>query len=113
MLLQTVEVTVLEGREAEFEAALVEVRQRVFSSPGFRGFDVAQGAGRPSAYLVQVRWETAEELTAVLDSGRLDRAWAPAEPFLSAPLRASVFVERPNLGDQGPGVVTDLAWLRE
>jgi heme-degrading monooxygenase HmoA len=113
MLLQHVALAVRDGQAAAFEAALLEVRQRVFMSPGFRTFTVAQGAEDPSAYLVQVRWESLEELADFADSGRFGRCWAPVERFLAGPLRVDHFVERPGLDFQGPGVITDLAWLSE
>lgn len=113
MYVQTVELAVRAGQETAFEAALTEVRQRVFMSAGFRGFTVAQGVARPTAYLVQVRWETLEELKAALESGRLDRCWAPVAVYLAEPMRAAHYVERTNLADQGPGVITDLSWVRD
>jgi heme-degrading monooxygenase HmoA len=113
MLLQQVELTVRDGQEAAFEAALCEVRQRVFMSRGFRGFTVAQGAEHSYRYLVQVRWETLDELADFARSGRFERCWAPVEPFLAGPLRVDHFAERPSLSFQGPGVITDLAWLTE
>ena len=80
---------------------------------GFRGFTVGQGVEHPSNYLVQVLWETPEELLAHGESGRFERSWAPVEPFLAGPLRVDHFVERPGLASQGPGVITDLGWLSE
>jgi heme-degrading monooxygenase HmoA len=112
MILEHVEIAVLDGQEVAFEAALCEVRQRVFMSAGFRGFKVAQGAERPSTYLVQVLWESSEELADFARS-RFERCWAPAQPFLAGPLRVNHFVERPSLALNGPGVITDLAWLSE
>ena len=111
MLLQQVSLVVVEGQQAAFEGALLEVRQRVFMSAGFRGLTVAQGAEHPTGYLVQIRWESLDELAAAAD--RFDRAWAPVQPFLAGPLRVDHFVERPTLDFQGPGVLTDLAWLHD
>jgi heme-degrading monooxygenase HmoA len=113
MYLQHVEVTVLDGHEAAFEAALCEVRQRVFMSPGFRGFRVGQDVEHPSTYLVEVRWESLDELAEFADSGRFERCWAPVEPFLGRPLRLGHLAERPSLAFQGPGVISDPAWLSE
>lgn len=112
MLLQLVELTAVPGREPAFEAALCEARQRVFMSPGLRGFTVHQGAEASPTYLVQVLWETREELD-VFMAERFDRCWSPVEPFLAAVPRVERLVERPGLGLNGPGVVTDLAWLSE
>lgn len=113
MFLQQVAMVVLDGQETAFEAALCEVRQRVFMSRGFRDFIVAQGAEHPTSYLVQVRWESEEELADFFESGRFERCWAPVHPFLAGPLRVDHFVERPNLALRGPGVITDRAWLSE
>jgi heme-degrading monooxygenase HmoA len=112
MLLQVVELTAAPGQESEFEAALCESRQRVFMSPGFRGFTVHQGTDASPSYLVQVLWETREELEAFLAT-RFERCWAPVEPFLDRMPRVEHFVERPGLGLNGPGVVTGLSWLAD
>jgi heme-degrading monooxygenase HmoA len=113
MFLQQVQIDVRPGQEAVFEAGLLEVRQRVFMQPGFRGFDVAQSGEQPATYLVQVRWETLEELTAFVESGLAERAWGPVEAFLVRDPRVDHFIERHELGLGGPGVVTDLAWAKD
>ena len=113
MLLQVVEAVALDGQGASLEAALCEVRQRVFMMRGFRGLTVAQGVEDEAVYLVQVRWETMEELQDVVDSGRFERCWASVRPLIARPLRVDHLVERPSLSAHGPGVVTDLAWLRD
>ncbi len=113
MFLQHVEVVVMDGHETQFEAALCEVRQRVFMSRGFRGFSVAQDVENPSTYLVEVRWESMDELTEFADSGRFERCWTPVEPFLARPLRLQHFAERPSLAFQGPGVITEATWLAD
>ena len=112
MFLERVNIVVVDGHEAAFEAALCEVRQRVFMSPGFRGFTVAQGMEQPSEYLVEVSWESREELAGFTRS-RFEGCWAPVEPFLARRLEVGYFVERPGLALRGPGVVTDLAWLAD
>ena len=113
MYLQHVEVRVLDGHETAFEAALCEVRQRVFMSPGFRGFRVVQDVEHLSSYLVEVRWESLQELAEFADSGRFERCWSPVEPFLAGQMRLRHFAERPSLAFQGPGVITDSTWLTE
>jgi heme-degrading monooxygenase HmoA len=112
MVLQLVELAAVEGHEPAFEAALCEVRQRAFSCPGFRGFTVHQSTGPSPTYLVQLLWETAGELDDFMES-RFERCWSPVEPFLARMPRVEHFVERPGLGLNGPGVVTDLAWLKD
>jgi heme-degrading monooxygenase HmoA len=112
VVLERVEITILDAQEAAFEAALCEVRQRVFMSRGFRGFTAVQGAERPSVYMVQVHWESIEEL-ADFERVRFSQAWGPVEPYLASPLQVSHFVERPGLALNGPGVITDLAWVSQ
>jgi heme-degrading monooxygenase HmoA len=111
MMVERLETTILDGREREFEAALCEVRQRVFMIKGFRGFTVAQGVQRPSTYLIEVQWESLEERIDFENSGRFARCWAPVDPFLSAALQVEFFTPRPSLNFQGPGVITDLSWM--
>jgi heme-degrading monooxygenase HmoA len=111
MIVERLETTIVDGREKEFEAALCEVRQRVFMIAGFRGFTVAQGLQRPSTYLIEVLWETLEERAEFEDSGRFVRCWAPVDPFLATALRVEFFTPRPSLNFQGPGVITDLSWM--
>ena len=112
MVLERVEITVAGGQEAAFEAALCDVRQRVFMSRGFRGFTVAQGAEQLSTYLVHVLWESPEEL-AYFRQSRFHRCWAPVQPFLVGQLKVDHFIERPGLALHGPGVITDMAWLAD
>jgi quinol monooxygenase YgiN len=112
MVLEQLEVAILDRQEAAFEAALCEVRQRVFMSRGFRGFTVAQGADQPSTYLVQVLWESAEEL-ADFERFRFERCWTPIRPFLAGPLQVRHYLQRTSLDLTGPGVIADLAWLSE
>lgn len=113
MFLESVLIVVREGQEPAFEVALCEVRRRVFTAAGFRGFAVAQGADDPSTYLIQVRWESAAELADFTESGRFDRCWDPVRPFLDRSLLVDHFVERPGLASQGPGTGADLdlAWM--
>jgi heme-degrading monooxygenase HmoA len=107
VIVELLELTVVETRQAEFEAALLDVRQQVFMSQGFRRFTVAQGVEPPFTYLVQVLWQTLQERADFEDSGRFARCWAPVEPFLTHAPRAHLFTERPGLDFQGPGVITD------
>jgi heme-degrading monooxygenase HmoA len=107
VIVELLELTVVDTRQAEFEAALLDVRQQVFMSQGFRRFTVAQGVEPPFTYLVQVLWQTLQERADFEDSGRFARCWAPVEPFLTHAPRAHLFTERPGLDLQGPGVIID------
>src|SRR3954466_650447 len=101
MVLEILEIAVRDGQDAAFEAALCEVRQRVFMSPGFRGFTVAQGLEDSAVYLVDVLWESREELADFTDSGRAERCWAPVDACLAERPRVGHLLERPGLTLQG------------
>ena len=109
-MVQRVTAVVREGAAAAFEGGFVEVRQRLFMSAGFRGISVLQGVEEPGSYVVQVLWEDPDELRAFAED-RFERCWAPVQPFLARRPEVEHFVERPNLGLHGPGVVTDLGWV--
>ena len=111
MYVQHIALRVHEGRQAAFEAALVDVRRDVFTAPGFRGLAVVQGVEDALTYVVEVRWETLDELTEFARSGRFEQAWAPVEPFLALAPEGDVFVERPGLAFTGPGAPADLEGL--
>ncbi|GAB3282397.1 antibiotic biosynthesis monooxygenase family protein [Kineosporia babensis] len=108
MLIQQVQVAITPGQQTRFETALLEVRRLAFQAPGFRRFDVAQGADQPTQYQIQVFWETAEELGDYVTSDAFEQTWAPVHPFLTRPLLINVFLERPSLDFQGPGVLPDV-----
>ena len=97
MVIERLDLTVLSGHEAEFEAVLCDVRQNVFMSRGFRHFTVARGVENPTSYLIQILWESVEEHTDHVSSGRFARCWKPVTPFLAEPPRADRFEERPSL----------------
>ena len=111
MYVQHIALLARDDRQAAFEAALVDVRRDVFAAPGFRGFTVVQGVEDAFTYVVEVRWESLDELTRFVRSGRFERAWAPVEPFLARPPEGGVFVERPGLAFSGPGTSADLEGL--
>ena len=113
MFLERVEIDVREGQVPAFEAALLEVRQRVFMFPGFRRFTVFQDLERPSSYVVHVQWESVEELVEYSGSDRYERSWSPIQPYLDRAPRVARYVERDGLDLQGPGVVTDFSWMTD
>ena len=97
MVIERLEITVLDGREAEFEALLCDVRQDVFMSKGFRHFTVGRGVENSSSYLIQVQWESLEEHTDHVRSGRFQQCWEPVQPFLAQAPKVDRFEERPGL----------------
>jgi heme-degrading monooxygenase HmoA len=90
-------INVAPGREVEFEGALSEARQAVFEAEGFRRFQVDRGIDRPSTYLVQIFWETAEEQVRFSRS-RLFTRWATLlDPYVVGTPAVERFEQRPGL----------------
>ena len=54
-------LTVLPGREKEFEAALRQALPLISGSPGFVRLTVSRGVERPSDYLLLVEWNELED----------------------------------------------------
>jgi len=63
MILEVAVLPVIEGREAEFEAAFREASPIIASMPGYLGHELQRCIEAPSRYLLLVRWETLEEHT--------------------------------------------------
>jgi heme-degrading monooxygenase HmoA len=97
VIVQRLRVSVAPGREAGFEAALSEAREVVFAAPGFRRFAVDRGIDRPSTYLVQISWETAEEQDAFSRSDLFHRWAALVDPYVVGTPLVERYEPRPSL----------------
>jgi heme-degrading monooxygenase HmoA len=82
MIDQRLLISVVPGREAEFEDALRAAREVVFAADGFRRFTVERGVDRPSAYLVHIFWETPEEQARFSHSEGFLRWAALLDPYV-------------------------------
>ena len=63
MILEHALLTVIAGREAEFEQAFAEARQIIAAMPGFGGLTLSRCIERPNTYLLLVQWERLEDHT--------------------------------------------------
>lgn len=63
MILEQAVLSVIPGREAEFETAFAEARQIIATQPGFLGLSLSRCLERGSGYLLLVQWETLEDHT--------------------------------------------------
>lgn len=61
MIVETAFMTVTEGAEEDFLAALQEARALVEQTPGCRGLTVARGVERPQVFLLTIRWNTLDD----------------------------------------------------
>lgn len=61
MITEHVELPVIPGREAEFEAAFENAKPIIAASPGFRGLTLSRGIERPNVYLLLVMWDSLDD----------------------------------------------------
>lgn len=86
MVVEHAELTVEEGREAEFEEAFGTAREVLAEADGFRWAELLRGEERPRTFLLLVGWESVEAHTAGFrESERFARWRALVGPFFAAP----------------------------
>jgi heme-degrading monooxygenase HmoA len=61
MITEHVELPVIAGREADYEAAFAQAKPLIAASPGFRGLTLSRGIEQPNVYLLLVQWDTIED----------------------------------------------------
>lgn len=60
MVYERAEIPIAEGREADFEALLPQVRELIAGAAGAGAATIARGVERPSTYLLLIEWESVE-----------------------------------------------------
>jgi heme-degrading monooxygenase HmoA len=63
VILEVVILNVQPNQEAAFEAAMLQARPLIATTPGFEGIEVRRCVETPNRYLMVVRWETIEAHT--------------------------------------------------
>ncbi|MBO3095401.1 antibiotic biosynthesis monooxygenase family protein [Cellulomonas dongxiuzhuiae] len=63
MVLEHALLSVVPGREAEFEDAFARARAVIASMPGFEGLTLSRCLERPGTYLLLVTWRSLEDHT--------------------------------------------------
>ncbi len=63
MVLEHAVLTVIPGREADFEAAFARARPLIESTAGFEGLRLLRGVEAPEEYLLLVEWRSLEDHT--------------------------------------------------
>lgn len=58
MIIETAQMSVHPGTEADFLSALQNAAPLVLESPGCLGMTVQRGVERPSTFMLVIRWET-------------------------------------------------------
>ncbi|WP_234539991.1 antibiotic biosynthesis monooxygenase family protein [Streptomyces shenzhenensis] len=86
MVVEHAELTVEEGREAEFEVVFGKAREVLAEADGFRWAELLRCAERPRTFLLLVGWESVRAHTVGFrESERFARWRALVGPFFAAP----------------------------
>ncbi|MFE2871331.1 MULTISPECIES: antibiotic biosynthesis monooxygenase family protein [unclassified Embleya] len=75
MIIEHADITVTEGREADFEAAFLRGREVVAKSPGFRWARLVRQVESPTSFLLLIGWETLEAHTVGFRESDLFPQW--------------------------------------
>lgn len=59
--METAFMSIVPGKELEFEAAIEEAKAVVSQAKGFQVIHVHRGVERPSTYLVAIGWDSVED----------------------------------------------------
>ena len=75
MIMETAYMTVKEGQEDAFLAALEQAKLVVARAKGFNVLHVHRGIERPSTFLLAIGWDTLEDHTVGFREGPLFPEW--------------------------------------
>ena len=86
MILEMVRLTINQGAEPAFEAAVDEARAVFARARGFRELALYRVIEQPGRYMMLVEWETLEDHTEHFRGSTLFAAWrALVGPYFAAP----------------------------
>ena len=75
MILEAAFMTIRQGQEAQFLAALEQAKLVIARAQGFRGIEVRRGIERPDTFLLCISWETLEDHTEGFRGSPLFAEW--------------------------------------
>ena len=86
MILEVADIRITPGRQAEFEAAIVQgVGTVIARAEGYLGHQVHKCSETPERYLLMIRWQTLEHHTVAFRGGPLFPQWrAIVGPYFAA-----------------------------
>ncbi len=86
MVLEHALFSVRPGSQEAFEGALLEARQIISASPGFRSLELHRGIESPEQFLLLVEWETLEDHVVGFRESDAFTAWrALIGPYFASP----------------------------
>ena len=100
MVLEHVPISVIPGRETEFERVFDEARHIVAGAHGFRSLRLARCIEAPSSYLLLIEWDTLADHVEGFRNSPAFAEWRALVGPLCAALRPAL---GPQLGHGRPG----------
>jgi quinol monooxygenase YgiN len=98
MVIERVELSIIAGREADFEATMEHGGALLAAAPGCTSVTLARGVERPSRYLLMLKWRSIDDHT----------AFSATEGFLKfRELAGPFFAERPAMEHFRPVIGPD------
>jgi len=87
MILEHADITIVPGKQAEFDAAIQRgIASVIAQSPGFVDAQVHKGIESPERYLLTIRWRTLENHTVDFRGSPAFQEWrAIVGPFFAKP----------------------------
>ncbi len=86
MIVETATLSVVEGQEDEFLAALESAKAVLAQAAGWQGIRVHRGIERPSTFLLAIEWATLADHTQGFRGGELFTQWREIiGPFFAQP----------------------------
>ena len=84
MVIERVEISVVAGRETDFEAAMQRGVPLLAAATGCLSVTLARGVERPSCYLLMLKWRSIEDHTSFTKTEGFARFRELAGPFYAA-----------------------------
>lgn len=87
MILEIADITIIAGKQAEFDAAIQRgIGDIIGQAKGFRGCQVQHGIESPERYVLLIQWETLENHTVDFRESPAFQQWrAIVGPFFACP----------------------------
>ncbi len=86
MVLEQAVISVVPGREADFEQAFATAKTVIAASPGCLALRLSRGIESPSTYVLHVEWERLEDHTEVFRGSEAFTQWrGQVGPFFASP----------------------------
>jgi heme-degrading monooxygenase HmoA len=87
MIVELAQLTIVAGREAEFESAFRNAISAPAASHGYLAHELRRSIESPSRYMLRIEWATLEDHTAGFRGSPAFTQWrAQVGPFFASPL---------------------------